>query len=649
MARRKLIPKEPLPQADTVAYEKKQRGDKRHTDILFRAARAWDCMDHYRKERERNKRYMYGDQWGDPVEYCGRTITEEEYIRMQGNIPLKNNLIRRLARVVIGVYRNQQKTPVCIARDRDEQKLGETMSTILEYNNKLNDKKELDARMFDEFLIGGLAVQKEVYSTRGGRQDCWTDNVNPNFFFMDGQMNDIRMDDVGIIGELHDITFGQLASAFAHSDADLQRLEDIYKKARNRDVLANYVDTFHRNVNDYVSFLQPYDLSLCRVIEVWTQEQRKALWCHDWLEGDAYIDSYGNLAAIRQENAARMEENRMKDAAGNYLLDENGNVRLYMPEDRVPLIESEYIIENYWYYRFLSPFGDVLEEGESPYAHGEHPYTAKAYPYIDGEIHPFVADIIDQQRYINHYIILNDFIVKASAKGVLVVDEGSIPDDMNIEDIAEEWTRFNGVIKLKLKEGAKPPQQLVNSSKVSGLQDMIQMQMQLMDDVSGVHGALQGKQPAAGTSGVLYQQQANNASTSVIDLLETYSSFLTADAKKKLKNIQQFYDEPMTVKVAGKSAVVRYDPQTMGGIDFDLAISESYDTPVYRALNNELLLQLLNAKQITIEQMLQVGAFPFGDRLLQLIQAQKRELEQQQQMLAQQQGAPPARQAGGQA
>ena len=87
--------------------------------------------------------------------------------------------------------------------------------------------------------------------------------------------------------------------------------------------------------------------------------------------------------------------------------------------------------------------------------------------------------------------------------------------------------------------------------------------------------------------------------------------------------------------------MVRYDPQTMGGIDFDLAITESYDTPVYRALNNELLLQLLNAKQITIEQMLQVGAFPFGDQLLQLIQTQKQELErQQQQMLAaQQQGA----------
>lgn len=635
--RRKLIPRKvKLPQTDTVAYDKSQQTDNRQRQILYRASRAWDCMDRYRKERERCKRYLYGDQWGDMVEYCGEMMREDEYIRRQGNIPLKNNLIRRLVKTVVGVYRNQNKTPICVARDREEQKMGETMTTLLEYNIKLNQKKELDARMFEEFLMGGLAIQKESYGLRQNTAECWTDNVNPNFFFMDGPMNDPRMNDLEIVGELHDISFGQLASAFAHSEEDLQRLECIYRNARNRDFLSNYISTFNRNNESIISFLQPYDLTLCRVIEVWTKEQRRALWCHDYLKGEAYIDSYANLKNIELENEGRMEDNRMKDATGNYILDENGDIKLFMPVEQVPLIEYEYIVESYWYYRFMSPFGDVLEEGESPYAHGDHPYTIVAYPYIDGEIHSFVNDIIDQQRYINHYIILHDFIVKASAKGVLVVDEDSIPDDMNIEDIADEWTRFNGVIKLKLKQGAKAPQQLVNNSKVAGLQDMITLQMQLMDDVSGVHGALQGKNATSGTSGVLYEQQANNASTSIIDMLETYSMFLTSDAKKKLKNMQQFYDEPKIVKVSGRSAVVRYDPVTMGGVDFDLSITESYDTPVYRAVNNQLLMELLNAKQITLEQMLQAGTFPFGDQLLQMIQAQKQELEQQQQQLIQQ-------------
>ena len=212
------------------------------------------------------------------------------------------------------------------------------------------------------------------------------------------------------------------------------------------------------------------------------------------------------------------------------------------------------------------------------------------------------------------------------------MDESSFPADMSLEDIADEWTKYNGVIKLKLKDGAKVPQQMVNQSRVAGLQDMITLQMQLMDDVSGVHGALQGKNATAGTSGVLYEQQANNASTSIIDMLESYSSFLGMSARKKLKNIQQFYDEPIIVKVAGRNALVTYDPETMGGIDFDVAFSESYDTPVYRAITNAMLMQLLNAQQITVKQLLEAGSFPFADRLLQMIEGDQQEMANAQMM-----------------
>lgn len=632
MTKRKLIPKNVQPETDTVAFDRRDQRDKtKHIDALLLAQKAWDGMKKFREDRARNKKYCFGDQWSDTVEYCGKMISEEEYIRMQGNIPLKNNLIRRLVKTVIGVYRNQNKTYVCTARDRKEQRFGETMTVLLERNYDTNEKKELDARMFEEFLISGMAVQKEVYGMRDKRYDCWSDNINPNYFFVDGGMNDPRMGDVTIVGELHDVTFGQLVSLFARNDNDIEKLRKIYHNARSDHYMKSYSDTFNRNKEDMISFLVPYDHTLCRVIEVWTLEQRKALWCHDYLTGDAYIDRYDNKAAIDEENEGRLEDNRMKDMAGNYLYDENGEIMLQMPVERVPLIEYEYMVESYWYYRFLSPLGDILNEGESPYSHGEHPYVMRAFPLVDGEIHPFVADVIDQQRYINHYIILNDFLVKSSAKGTLIVDESSIPVDMSLEDIADEWTKYNGVIKLKLKDGAKVPQQMVNQNRVAGLQDMITLQMQLMDDVSGVHGALQGKNATAGTSGILYEQQANNASTSIIDMLETFSSFLGVSARKKLKNIQQFYDESIIVKVAGRNALVTYDPTTMGGVDFDVALNESYDTPVYRAINNELLMQLLNAQQITLKQLLEAGSFPFADRLLQMVESNEQQMSQMQQ------------------
>ena len=59
-----------------------------------------------------------------------------------------------------------------------------------------------------------------------------------------------------------------------------------------------------------------------------------------------------------------------------------------------------------------------------PHRHGSHPYVMKAYPFFDGEIHSFVNDMIDQQRYANRLITLYDWVMRASAKGVFAVARG---------------------------------------------------------------------------------------------------------------------------------------------------------------------------------------------------------------------------------
>lgn len=190
------------------------RGGRKAYDVLMEANYYWLQMDDFRKERERNKRYTYGRQWDDliTVEIDGekKTMTEAEYIKRQGNVPLKNNLIRRLVRNVVGVFRNQDKEPTCTARDRDEQKIGETMTTILQCNRQKNRMSEIDARTMEEFLISGLVVHRKSYGWRNGEEDCWTDYVQPNNFFIDNGMRDFRGWDVSCLGEIHDITFGEL-------------------------------------------------------------------------------------------------------------------------------------------------------------------------------------------------------------------------------------------------------------------------------------------------------------------------------------------------------------------------------------------------------------------------------------------------------
>lgn len=598
---------------DSVKRDKLHNAQRAY-DVLAMAQTYWSNMDDFRRERERNKRYTYGDQWDDTITVDGCRMTEGEYIRKQGNVPLKNNLIRRLVRNVIGVYRSQSKEPVCNARDRDEQKLGETMSTVLQYNMQLNRMNELYARTMEEYMVGAFVVHRKWYGWRNDKLDCWTDYVNPNRFFVDTNMRDFRGWDVTCCGEIHDISFGDLLGQFAQTPSDYERLANIYRAANNMrgfvSARASFGVSTHRKDID---FLLNTDESLCRVIEVWRKETKPRYRCHDYNNGDVFkIDVNDKKALVDDVNQQRLER----------------GLSLGMAKEDIPLVKAEWFVDSYWYYYYLTPFGDILAEGETPYAHKSHPYVFKAYPFIDGEIHSFVSDVIDQQRYANRLVTMYDWIMRASAKGVLLVPDECL-GDQSPEDFADAWTRFNGVVLYHAKPGVPAPTQVANNSTNIGISELLNLQLKFFEDISGVHGALQGRQGTTGTSGTLYAQQAQNATTSLLDLLDSFSQFVVDAAYKDVKNIQQFYDQKRTFNIAGRQATqIEYDPEKIRDTEFDLSIVESTATPVYRQIANDYLVQFWQSGQITLQQLLEVGDFTFADQLLQSIKSQQQQMQQ---------------------
>lgn len=611
-----LVPDENT-EADSVKRSRAQSfGEKtRGQSILLEAQGYYSGMFRFRNDRERNKRYNYGDQWGDIVCVNGKRMTEEQYILSQGNIPLKTNLIRRLVRNVIGVYRSQATEPTCTARDREEQQQAETMSTVLQYNMQLNRMTEMYARTIEEYLISGMAVHRKWYGWRNDKMDCWTDYVQPNNFFIDNNMRDFRAWDCSFVGEIHDISFDSLCEQFAKSPSDYTKLAEMYRAARDNTLRVNAWEDFGYSRNTINNdFLTPRDHTRCRVIEVWRKESKPRYRCVDWNNGDIYkidIEDYGEM--VEAVNAERMSRGL---AAG-------------MSEHDIPLIESTWFMDSYWYYYFLSPLGDILAEGETPYEHKSHPYVFKAYPFIDGEIHSFVSDVIDQQRYINRLFTLNDWVIRASAKGVLLIPDDCIPKGMTPEEFADTWAKFNGVVVYTPSKRGAMPQQVANNSTNIGVHEMLNLQLKFFEDISGVNGALQGKPGYAGMSAALYSQQTQNATTSLLDLLDSFQEFVRDAAYKDVKNIQQYYDQKRTFNIAGRAGMqVIYDPMKIRDVEMDISVVPSQATPAYRAMANDFLMQLFEKQAISLEQMLQAGNFPFADALLQNIKSQKEQLEQ---------------------
>lgn len=589
----------------------------RNDNVLMDAYTAWYALEDFRRQAERNEMYTFGNQLGDLIKNPDGSgfITEEQHIKNQGIVPLKNNRIRGIVRSVLGVFSSSQTEPVCISRDRDEQQLGEIMSTTIQYNYQLNKLWELDRRNLEYMLVSGVPIFKSIASWRNGKFDVWSDVVNYNRFFFDNHIKDSRMWDVHLCGEIHDIGIYDVMEMFSDGDkSKAEELRQIYAYI-STERTTSYLQTITENRIKDITFFTPEDETRCRVIEVWKKEAKERIRVHDRLTGEYYKVEVEDEKLLIQNNQARRFEQLQAGVA----------------EADLRLLEFEWFVDNYWYFYFLTPQGHVLKEGETPYWHDSHPYSFKVYPFYNGRVYPFVGDFIDQNKYINRLITMQDFIMKNSAKGLLMFPEESIPSNMTMDEVAEEWTSFNGIIYYKAKElpSGHQPKQIITNSTQTGAYDMLQLQLKLLEDISGVHGALQGQSASSGTPASLYMQQVQNSATSLTDIFESYKDLREDRDSKVMKLIQQFYTNTRYINIVGKDTkTIVYDPTKVRNIEFDLAITESASTPALRMVMNDFLMQIFTAGQITLEELLQNGAFPFADKLLQSISSRKEQMQQ---------------------
>jgi len=586
--------------------------------ILEECYQYWTALQDFRDRRKKNRLYYRGDQWHELISDpdTGETTTEEDYIKAQGKIPFKQNMIRQVIKNVLGQYRMNPMKSMVVARAFGKGTEADMLTNALRSVLDLNKVSELDVRNFEEYLISGAIIGKIRYKywKERNQEDVWIENVSPARAFYNTGLSDIRMTELVKIGELIDDDLDNIIGAFAANEQDAEKIRGWYTQSAERwpTVMGNNLTADNL---DAVDFYWTYDNSRQRVIEVWYLKSEWRTYIHDYLDGKDNIVPYSidEIAKINQDRIA-------------YFVQNGGN------PTKVPLIEATRKYEQFWCFKYLTPWGHTLAEGETPYDHDSHPYVMSLYPLLDGECWGFAEDIIDQQRYINRLISLQDFIMGASAKGVLMVPEDAIPDDMTIDDYAEEWTKFNGVIKIKVKPGAQMPQQIMSKANLPGLWEMISMQMKLIQDIAGVHEALQGQAPKSGTPSSLYAQQAQYSLTNLKEYLEFFAFFKEQRDVKALQTLRQYYNEKRYFASSGSSMDQEkavYDPDRVRNLEVELKVAPSMDTPVYRQIIDDMLFQLLQAQRIDISMFLENSSLPFADRLLEQIRQQQEQMQQQ--------------------
>lgn len=622
---------------DTVKQRHSEFGTKSNMNLLLRCASEYDRLHYVRKERASNLDFHNGKQWNDLVQVMDpdtgriKTITEGEYIVMQGMKPMENNLINRIVTSYVGNWIEQKMEPVCIARDPEQKDAADMLSLALQANWQRSDG-DMNILLPPELrdaACGGLIAAKEQWElTQDGMFDSMTYFINTNRLFFSATMSDTLLRDMTMVGFFKDMEYNALYAAFAKTKKDEEMLEEEYRQCQALYPTSGLQHGEENKIQN-VYFYTPSQQNLCRVYEVWTKELRGRYRCWDVMTGSYFICEEENISRVplakygmtlEQVNRQRAE---MALASG-------------IDMEEVPLIDYGqlgyaqglgYFHDTYWYVQFLTPRGTILYEGESPYACG-CPITIAMYDMTNGEVNPIVSNWKPMQKNINRVLMLQDLIMKNAAKQTTFIDTKVLDDSMRHEEIKFQLTSPNGVIKYNSgKGGDKPVIQSGNPVSI-GVEGIVSMYIKLMEDASGVHGANQGKDALSGQSAALYQQQIIAGSTMMQPFLKFFEGFMRNIAIKKTKFIQQFYEDHRYINVTGDAAkgAARYDKDMAGKLEHVVSINKATATAVQTELSNQLAVELFRMGAFSIKSLLKSVSLPFAGSLLRNIEEEERKM-----------------------
>lgn len=608
--------------------------------LLMECANMYASLYEMRRERQRNINYYYGKQFDDLIPNpngCGM-ITEYDYLVREGYIPLSINIILPKIKAIVGVFRQDAMEPLAVSRVREEQKLGNLLTMLLNYAYNTKNMPDDFVTGYKEYNISAIPIFRTDYrwDSRRKIEDVSLEMMDLNDMFWDYNYNDRFFDNIHTIGCLYDMTMAEILQAYATTPAMVERIQVAYGN-KGESWENYYIDQqFKKEDKDNIkSFYTPVNPGKYRVIEVWREEAHIVYPCWDKGKGEAYTLPFTpeSKSFIDEENTKRIEQ--MIQAGGN-------------PEEAA-LIEVGYEdaqgvwretrVDSDWVVRYMTPNGFVLKTEVAPYLHGSHPFVLGAFPLINGEVHSNVSDLRNSQRMINRLLTAAEYERINKSHGAIGVNLAVLErSGVSIDEFSKEYTNPRGVIGLRWQDGeeiSKP----VTSRPTTDHSDenaKLQFYIGIANEVSGTQGALQGEKPSAGTPAALYEMRTMNANNNIADGQEWYNSLINRVNYKLMMLILQHYDKRRMIEIAGNEFIheieyIEKTPERQRQTLFDLQLIKSPQTGFARLQREQMLQTLFDKGAIPAQIWLQNTTLNGADKVLEDIKKYQQEQAEAQQ------------------
>ena len=584
-----------------------------------------------RDRRQRNVDFIRGRQFNEPVWDADtqQWTTQFNYLRKRGIPPLTYNVISKFVRSLVGQFRetNIDNVVKCESRDERGGELANHLTICLHRILIANKSKSKDAMNFKEMLASGRPVFKVMWGSKNGMEkpDVQFRIVSAPKYNENPGIVDYDKDNHYQSTEIHHVTLDDIIMAFAGGDYDRgQEIRRLYRQRQGSEAQKSsygnqaYDGSQFRNM----SFMSDSSSSY-QYIEHWTNVSDFEAITYDPLDGTGTptAHKWGDIDKIKKE-VDKENQSRVEKSEGQ------------IPEEELFIqFKTDYTTRGYVIY--MTPWGYVLDVKESPYKNSCFPYVTTP-PDINGEIWGLVEELINPQLSMDRQILNADSIISNASKGMWLIPDIAVPDDMTNKEYISELKKTDGAIIYKVRQDQTEkhvPQQLyANSANVSQeVQQMIRLYSNMVDEVSGNYGAAQGQTSSAKTASG-YLQETTNAALNVRETMETFATLQVDRDRLILDFILQGYTKEDFERITGEVI----DPIELTRYNFSIEQSKGTNSAAYRMQLEQELLQLVYNQLLPFEVFMEVSNNPV------MIQAKQKlaEWTKKQQIAPQQQQVP---------
>ena len=89
------------------------------------------------------------------------------------------------------------------------------------------------------------------------------------------------------------------------------------------------------------------------------------------------------------------------------------------------------------------------------------------------------------------------------------------------------WSASDSILPFSTRFSSMKPEQVSANNTDIGAKEMLNLQMRLFEEISGVSSALQGRSGASNIGAGVYEQQVANATHALQDIYSSFENFLT--------------------------------------------------------------------------------------------------------------------------